>query len=485
MADLDGPTEVERITAPEAPPPVFESQFIGTLEFSNEYPTPETVDKLYDQLDFQRACQVFLRNVMASSMFAFREGLERDLGITSATKLALALEPIDARTLLLTPNSETVYGITYLRLAEDGPTVVEAPPAMIGVFNDMWMREVGDIGAMGPDQGKGGKYLVVPPGHSGELPDGEYFVVRPRTYGVWVVLRGLLTPEGDATPAVEAMRATRIYPLSDADDPPPTEIVNFSQPLDTIHPIDIRYFEDLARLVDEEHEDAIDPETAGMMAAIGIEKGVPFEPDRRMTRILEEAARVGGYMALAISFAPRSDVRRYDDRQWMEIGNTGYPEYRQGNHTGLDGISLMGWFATVTSKAMVKPILGAGSVYMWTFRDGRGEWLSGDRSYTLRLPAPIPAKNFWSVVVYDVWTRSLLANGQRAPSLNSYSGDLATNDDGSVDLTFGPDPPADGEGNWIRTVPEKGWFTILRLYGPLEAYFDASWKPSDIEAVAP
>jgi hypothetical protein len=140
----------------------------------------------------------------------------------------------------------------------------------------------------------------------------------------------------------------------------------------------------------------------------------------------------------------------------------------------------MGWFATVTSKAMVTPILGAGSVYMWTFRDSAGDWLSGDRSYTLSLPAPIPAKNFWSVVVYDVWTRSLLANGQRTPAANSYSKGLATNDDGSLELHFGPEPPEGREANWIRSVPGKGWFTILRLYGPLEGYFDGSWKPTDI-----
>jgi hypothetical protein len=158
---------------------------------------------------------------------------------------------------------------------------------------------------------------------------------------------------------------------------------------------------------------------------------------------------------------------RYDDREWIEITNTGYPDYRVGNHTMLDGVSLMGWFATVSSKAMVRPMLGKGSVYMWTYTSGDGEWLDGGKSYRLHLPSGIPAANFWSIVVYDVWTRSMLANGQPEASKNSYNPALAVGEDGSVELFFGPEPPAAGPSNWIRTLPGKGWFTILRLYGPL------------------
>jgi hypothetical protein len=201
-----------------------------------------------------------------------------------------------------------------------------------------------------------------------------------------------------------------------------------------------------------------------------------------MRRILDEAATVGSYMALATSYETRLPLQRYEDRQWIEIGNTGYPEFQSGNHRVLDGLSLMGWFATVSSKAMVRPMLGKGSVYMWTFKGGDGKWLDGGQSYRLHLPPDIPAATFWSTVVYDVWTRSMLANGQPAASKNSYDPAIATNDDGSVDLFFGPEPPTEGEGNWIRTVPGKGWFMIFRLYGPLEGYMDGSWKPSDVEA---
>ena len=473
--------DLKRITAPISPPPVIESQFFGEIRTVNEYPTAETIDKLYDQLDFQRACQAFLRNVSAASMYSMREGLRRDLGVTTPQHYAVWDGPFDANSLLLTPNSETVYGMTYLALDADGPTVVEAPPGVLGVLNDMWMREVENIGPAGPDRGSGGTYLVLPPGYDGEVPDG-YFVARPQTYGVWLALRAFRTPDGDAGPAVATHKQVRVYALARRDDPPEMTFPNAAgRPLDTIHPIDSRYFDDLARLIAEEHEDAIDPETAAMLAAIGIAKGQPFAPDERMRRILDEAATVGSYMALATSYKSRLPLKRYDDRQWIEIANTGYPEYRSGHHTMLDGVSLMGWFATVSSKAMVRPMLGKGSVYMWTYTSGDEEWLDGGQSYRLHLPSGIPAANFWSIVVYDVWTRSMLANGQEAASKNSYDPAITVNDDESVDLFFGPEPPEVGTSNWIRTLPGKGWFTILRLYGPLEGYMDRSWKASDVQ----
>lgn len=484
MTELTGPTDAElrRVTAPPSPPAVIESEFIGEIRTENEYPTAETVAKLYDQLDFQRACQAFLRNITASSMYSMRQGLRRDLGVTTPQHYAVWDGPIDARSLFLTPNSETVYGLTYLALAEDGPTVVEVPAGVLGVFNDMWMREVENLGPAGPDKGAGGTYLVLPPGYEGEVPDG-YLLARPRTYGTWLVLRAFRAPDGDASAAVAVHEQVRVYPLSRAEDPPPMAFVNGAgRDVDTIHPVDSRYFDDLAELIAEEHEDAIDVETAGMLAAIGIEKGRPWEPDERMGRILAEAAKVGSFMALVTSYESRLPLRRYEDRAWIEIANTGYPDFERDGHRVLDGESLMGWFATVSSKAMVRPMLGKGSVYMWTFKGGDGKWLDGGRNYRLHLPSGIPAGNFWSSVVYDVWTRSLLANGQAAASKNSYDPGVSPNEDGSVDLYFGPEPPAAGEGNWIRTLPGKGWFTILRLYGPLEGYMDGSWKPGDIEA---
>lgn len=479
--ESEGVSEVRRVTAPQSPPAVVKSRFVGDLRFENEYPTLETADKLFDQLDFQRACQVFLRNITASSMYAFRQGLARDLGVDAPNKVAIWEDQFDARSLLLTPNSETVYAFTYLDLAADGPTVVEIGPGVLGFLNDMWMREVVNFGPAGPDQGHGGRYLILPPGYDDPLPPFGFHVVPTRTYGHWVVMRGLRDPDGSADAAVQTLKQFKSYPLAQMDNPRQTEFINASgRDLDTIHPVDERYFEDLADLVQAEHPDAVDAETAGMLLSIGIEKGKPFAPDERMAGILAEAARVGSAMALATSYRTRLPLHRYDDRQWIEIGNTGYPYYEKDGHTVFDGLSLMGWFATGSSIAMVEPPYGKGSAYMWTYTDANGDWLDGSKSYKIHLPAPIPAANFWSVVLYDVWTRSILANGQPAASLNQYADGIQTDDDGSIDLYFGPEPPSGREGNWIRTVPGKGWFTILRVYGPIDGYFDRTWKPTDI-----
>ena len=188
---LHGPTEVKRVTAPAPPQAVIDSPFIGRLEFQGGFPTDASVRRLYDQLDFQRACQVFLRHMLGASMYAFREGLRRDLGATTPQDFVYV--HLDANGLLLTGNSETIYGINFLDLKADGPTVIEVPPRVLGLLNDLWMRPIEDVGIAGPDHGTGGKYLVVPPGYAGELPtDGFAAVVRSRTYLVWHALRAFL-----------------------------------------------------------------------------------------------------------------------------------------------------------------------------------------------------------------------------------------------------------------------------------------------------
>ena len=480
-----GPTEVRRVTAPEAPPPVVESPFVGRLEFDGGFPTDATVQRVYDQLDFQRACQVFLRQMLGASMYAFRDGMRRDLGVESACDFVVM--HLDANGLALTGNSETIYGFNFLELKRDGPTVVEVPPRMLGFFNDLWMRPIEDVGIAGPDQGQGGRYLMLPPGYEGELPDDGGFaaVLRSRTYWVWFVLRAFMAPGGDAEPAKATLKEVRVYPWSQREDPPAMRFIDGSGvPYDTIHPIDGRYFGHLDAMVEHEPDDAISVEELAALGQIGIKKGEPFAPDERMRGILDEAARVGSVMAFSICNAPRGDYLLYLDRQWFETF-PGYPDFSDDGRPLIDQMVAMAWFATGRAKAMGHPKPGTGSAYTWAFRDADGDWLHPARNYRLRLPAPIPAKNFWSVVVYDLWTRSMLANGQSFPSVNSYAQGLRANDDGSIDIHIGPEPRPGYEHNWVRTLPGTGWFPLLRLYGPTEAWIDKSWKPGDLEPIEP
>src|SRR5277367_5373614 len=215
---FDGPTSVPTVTAPEPPQSNVESRFLGRLSFQDGYPTEETTKRLYDELDFQRGTQVALRNTPALSMYNLRLALARDLGVDASNKLAIFRAT--ANSLMLTPNSETLYGMSFLSLDKDGPTILDAPPGVLGLVNDMWMRPVEDIGPGGPDKGQGGQYLLVPPGYKGEVPDSGYFVVRMQTYGGWFLARAFLTPDGDATQAIALLKRTRIYPFLKKATPP-------------------------------------------------------------------------------------------------------------------------------------------------------------------------------------------------------------------------------------------------------------------------
>ena len=367
-----GPTEVRRVTAPAPPPAVVDSPFVGRLEFAGGFPTEATLQRVYDQLDFQRACQVFLRHLLGASMYAFREGLRRDLGATTAQDFVHFR--LDARGLLLTGNSETVYGTTFLDLKADGPTVLEVPPRVLGFLNDLWMRPLGDLGLAGPDAGAGRAVPRRAPRLRGELPaagdDGIVAVVRSRTYRVWCILRAFLGEGGDAAPAVATLRAVRVSPGRSATR---RRRCASSTPRGCRStrstPIDGRYFEHLAAMVAYEHEDAVDPEVAAGLAQLGIDQGTPFAPDARLRGILEEAARVGSAMAFALCNAPRGAHRMYPDRQWFDH-IPGYPGFRDAAAGPMvDAMVQMAWFATGRAQAMGHPRPGTGSAYTWTYRD--------------------------------------------------------------------------------------------------------------------
>jgi len=396
--EVTGPTSVERITAPEQPGDVVESRFLGRLEFKGGYPTEETLQELYDRLDFQRGCQAFLRHMMAAAVWGFYRGMTRDLGMGVNE---LAVLHLDANGLLLTGNSETIYGVAILD-TKPGPLVVEVPPRVLGLLNDQWMRPMGDLGIAGPDRGAGGKYLLLPPGYEGEVPEGYVGTIRLRTYRQWLVMRAFMGPGGDPAPGTQALLATRIYLLDQADDPPASKNVDVSgKPFDTIHPTDVRYFEDLAEVVDYEPLDVISPDESAELAQIGIRKGEAFAPDERLRGILDEAAKVGSFMAFCLANAPRVDYLRTPDRQWY--GNiAGYPTFvdEQGRPM-IDAMVEMSWFGTGRAQAMAGAKVGVGSAYTWAYRDKNGDWIDPVRTYKLRLPGPIPAKDFWSVVVYD------------------------------------------------------------------------------------
>ncbi len=450
----------------------------GDFKFKNGYPDDVAAAKLRDVLLISRGTEAYLTQMPAVSWYRTWKGTAA-AGDKMPNQLVVWETLMDAKTLLLTGNTETVYGLAAIDLKRDGPVIVEVPPKMLGGFSDLWQEQIAGIGPTGTDKGVGGKFLLLPPGYDGPVPGG-YLVGKAKTFGVVLGMRGFLV-DGKPGPAVALMKKTRIYPLSQADKPPQMAFVNGSgNEIDTLMAEDFQYFNDLAVLIEREPSDIINTAERFQLASIGIEKGKPFTPDADKKAALAEAARLGAALARTNSFASTDPARlTYLDRKWEWAFIGGNASWDAQGYVNTDRRAAFAYIAVGMSPAMVDKVVGQGSQYLWTMRDSQGNYLDGDKTYRLHLPANIPVVNFWSVVVYDSRSRSELRNGEPFPSVSQYTGPKA-NADGSIDVYFGPTVPAGKEKNWIKTIPEKGWFTLLRFYGPKKEFFDQSWKPDDI-----
>ncbi len=474
------PAELKAISIPDKV-----DTAIGTLEFFDGVPTDATISKVYDNLDRMRGMQVFLDNIGAVSMYSVRKGLD-DAGAEGANKIAVFEGLLDSQTVMVTANTSTLYAFTYTDLAKDGPTVIEVPPMMLGFLDDGWQRFIGNMGVTGPDKGKGGKYLVVPPGYTGEIPDG-YYLLKPPTNRNFVFLRGLV--ENGLAPAVKNITSNlRVYPLKDAQNPAATEFVNMSNgAFNTVFPSNFSYFENLNEIVQEEPIDAISPEVRGAIASIGIVKGKAFEPDARMKKLLTEAATLADATSRAITYHPRIDgVRIYPDDPksvWSTAFANKNTSFEADGIMGLDARTLYYFNAGGVTPSMAATRAGEGSDYALAVLDANQQAFDGAKTYRLHLPKDVPVKDFWAVTIYDTQTRSQLQTGQAFPTVGSDSKSLVANADGSYDLYFAPKAPEGKEGNWLQTVPGKSWFTIFRLYGPLEPWINKTWRPGEIELV--
>ena len=454
---------------------------LGTLKFFDGFPDEASVEKLYDNLDFQHAMQGYLLGLPAVSQWANRKGM-LEWGPANLT-VPIFENMMNAKTLELTANNNTPYTWFWIDLRK-GPLVVEVPPKVLGLIDDMWYRWVGDVGITGPDKGKGGKYLLLPPGYKEKVPDG-YHVIRSATYSNWFAWRSFLV-DGDPKPGVDLVKKfTKVYPLSNASNPPAPKFVNVSdKAFNTLAPADYSFWEALNQVVQEEPTDSIDPTTLGLWASVGIRKGKPFAPNARMKKILSEAAQVGDATARAIMYRWQTpEGYWYPNSAWRVGFVGGYKFEEQPGVLNLNAYSGFFFYATGVTPAMDTREVGIGSQYMAAFVDAKGDPFDGGKNYKLHLPPNIPVKDFWSVILYDSQTRSMLQNDQEWPAVSSQTNGLLINQDGSADVYFGPKAPVGKEKNWVQTIPGKGWNTLLRLYGPLEPFYKKTWRPGEIELV--
>jgi hypothetical protein len=498
---------------------------IGALEFTDGYPTRETAAKLHDHLDYVHGVEAFMNTIQGVSTYALRKGF-LEAGVMDGDVLIFS-ELMDSRSLFLTGNADTVYFWTFLDLTP-GPLVVETPTETLGAMDDMWFRWISDFGLPGADRGQGGRYLIVPPDYDEPLPEGGYFVRHSRTNHFTLFGRAFINqnPGNDPAPTVDQIKTQlKIYPYTSggvgssigsfltgkgplgqpATPQSPRFVEGSGLAMNTIPPNDFGHFELLDRLVQLEPAEALDPELAGQFAAFGIVKDEPFAPDPRLRTILDEAAAVGNAASrtLGMGAHPTDDFRYYDgDSAWwcmlwpggFEFTNPpplitadGVQPFPNKGARQLHSRTSFLYTATGITPAMCMRLTNIGSQYLVSNVDPTGEPFDGAKTYRLRLPEGIPAARFWSLTLYDNQTRSMLQTEQLYPRAGSqeYPSPAAEADsDGSTVVYFSPTRP-DGvaPGNWIQTEPEKGWFVLLRLYSPLQPFFDKTWRPGEIELV--
>jgi len=465
----------ESITTPEK----IESR-LGALEFPQGYPTDSTADKLHEHLNFMHGVEAFLYALPGASVHAAGRGI-KSMGGDNQTVLIME-QLMDSRSLFLTANTESIYSMMWLDL-KDGPLVIESPPDILGIVNDHWFRYVSDIGNAGPDKGRGGKYLLLPPGYKGSVPKG-YFVMRSPTYQNLYFWRGFIKDGSTASAVANTKKFAKVYRLADAKKPPPMKFINVSGKFfNTIGGNDFSFFTDIDEIVQAEPNEAYSPEILGMLAAIGIEKGKPFNPDEKLKKTLTEAVAVGNATARTIAFKPRmKEAFLSPGSAWFFpfVGGS-YQFLSQPGVRNLAARVLYSYNYTGVTPAMAFEMVGIGSQYVMATTDAKGMPLEGAKTYKIRLPPKIPAKDFWSFVAYDNQSRSMLQTDQQFPSIGSKDKDIVINADGSVDVWFGPTAPKGHEKNWVQTVPGRGWSVLLRLYGPEKSWFDKTWKPGEFE----
>jgi hypothetical protein len=464
-------------------PDKVQTELLGELEFFDGMPSDATVQKTIDFLDLARTVEVFLNGMPAASIYAMLEGLKQ--AGAEPGDLVLWENFGDARTLALTFNTSTPYAFAEINVKNEPAIVVVPPGALVGAVDDAFFRWVTDLGVTGPNQGKGGKYVFVGPDYTGSLPDG-YTVVKTPTYRNWMFLRAIVK-DGDVEASTLGLRTQfRIYPLSKMDNPPKGKVINASgAKINTIHANDVTYYDELNAVIQYEPADAFNPELVGQFASIGIKKGEPFAPDERMKKILAEGVAIANATARSLTFRPREDRLYFypRQRQWYSPFTGGSSEFMNNGERVLDDRIIFHYYATGITPAMARAKVGTGSAYAIGAHDSEGNYLDGSKTYKVTLPAPIPAKDFWSFVVYDSQTRSVLETDQKAAGIDSNSPDIKANADGSYTVWFAPKPPAGKESNWIQTMSGKSFNALLRLYGPLEPFFDKTWMPGDFELV--
>lgn len=430
----------------------------------------------------QTAMDVAIWGTPIVSVDAMRQAFFRDGGAQYGDVVYWS-KPSDWKNQITTPNASVNY-VYFNFNTKDGAIVLEMPAAvgagLFGSLLDAWQVPMVDVGPRGEDQGKGGRYLLLPPGYAQEVP-AEYIPVRFETMNGYGAFRAI--PEGNSEAAVAAaldlVKKLRLYPLAQAASPPATRFHDVAGVrFDGIVRFDQTFYTSLARMVEEEPVLPRDADMMAMLKSIGIDKGRPFAPDQATQALLAEAA--GKARAAFIAKLPGDGTQYWPDRQWRTPSTVGAQSGFTFVTDGKLDVEERGRTYFLACAPPKHP--GKASFYLLAYVDSAGQPLAGGKTYRLHVPAQVPAAQFWAATVYDAETAAFIRESPRV-EVSSYDPALRKNADGSVDLYFGPQAPAGHESNWAYTAAGKPWFTIFRLYGPQPPLFNMKWQLADIEAI--
>lgn len=454
---------------------------IGTIELEDSYFDDDASQRLFDEMDQQRATQAYIWSTPLVSITTWRDTQGAAYGVENPTDFVV-LESLEEKRGIVTGNLTTPYIFNFSSLA-DGPIRIDYPAGQTaGGVLDFWQRPIFDLGLTGPDQGRGATYIVVGPADDPSRYEADGVnVFQSETNNIFIGLR-ILDPDPDYFEAF-----TSAYQMSPAGGElaPSNFIEDRDVEWSATAPRGLEYWEKLASIVSEEPVREVDKAWMAMLLPLGIEPGQDFAPDERQQAILLRGAAMGELMTRNLQVNPRYTEPYWDGTSWYKSFDF-HTEQETETRVELDERATWFYEAVSSTKGMLNPTPGAGQVYMTTKRDSDGNMLRADKTYRLHVPADVPVGQFWALTLYSEDTRRPYDNGGteiRSVNLDSTMDNLTYNDDGSIDLFIGAEAPEGMASNHMQTVGDDGWFVYFRLYAPEEPFFDKSFALPDFEMI--
>ena len=434
------------------------------------------------QVLYQRAFEAVIWSIPAVGAYGFHRGA-MDIGAEHNTILAWS-QPAKPNAELLTANNQSPYILSQTDL-RNGAVVVEVPAAtekasLYGQIVDHWQITIADVGPSGLDRGKGGKILLTPPGYEGAVPAGHTEVKSP-SYRVTFAIRSVKGADATTADAAAYARTLKMYYR---DDPKPTEFIDPANlRFSTLPLYDERYFEDLYAVISVEEPNPRDKVMMGMLASLGIEKGKPYNPDAKTRQAMRQGAIDAYFYLLQRFIHPDASTSWWKGKHWHDgLFADAKREFRWETDAMIELDNRANRYFSAVNFPRKLPKLPA-TQYLFAFADKDGNELQAGKDYSLVMPAKVPVKQFWSLIIYDLETFAFIYNPQQRPGLSSFDlPNMKKNSDGSTTLYFGSKPPEGLASNWIPTAGKRP-LPIVRIYGGTEEFWDRSWQMPDVELV--